>query len=1711
MVDIWGTIADTAKAVGKAGIAPAGVVWDLANMPFDDKDDNFGTVVGALSERAGDVLSLAMGAGTPLETPIEKTFEAMNWALDNGINRPISTLTMAAQHAAYQDGWTSEALFDRATWAEAWALSDDTNAGQAITGMLSQYYNGAWDDGLPKAILGSGMAPILGDDRRFDPFAYANPYDEYTHEKFGSVASASSWGLNIAGAVALDPSAAALKGVGAARMFLQYRGLRPAEQASFLALSQGEGRIASRTDKYLDFINGKNSQQRPLMGPEILASTPELRRFGTNPHVIAGLLSDATKLSDPKDVRDAQRRILAVAAGDSTAISRLNDEVAEAGFLLEPLKNMARQRVLDLEELAIAPNLASNPQFIKRLEDSLQNLNLKDNSIDRFIDETVAQGRFSLETVGTLKNSPTVHSAGKRALNRENNTGKLRAPANKTDEWAERIAAKGEGATNIFQQSRYTLPLIAVRGVGGLYAKMPVKVSDALRRPHLTGTLDLDNWGQATSELDSAMRLYNVSDDARKDVLTRAFTAKTEAEKTKYAVEVESLVTGAIAQKWNERVGARLGATIDPEFMFTIVARGAGDRGGALTSQHGRAFASAAMRSEQADRMTAQALELRTKAADRIGDDLAAKTGKPWREDVQESVSGNWTVDMVLDENGLPVHLPVVRSQLTTTVPLIDFALIEKTMSREYGRLGMLSKAWKADAAELDNLYALKRGGKLKAGAARKIDQAIKARTLAMDYSVHAAQMAMRAWKFSVLFRLGYPARVVLDDNARIWAAMGGRAYFASQGFNSREAISNFGYNQIGRRRQASAAMADAEREFEELTALLSDDVLSVHRSRMDELKTLDRQVRGRRSALTKARATGDEDKIRQAESALADREAAREYMIEQIGDFDEEVARKQLDQTRETILAGKKALRDPKRVVGSNDVQIDGVTLPGAFGGDYGPVFRDASKSHQLFDQLVRGGEDRSVERAMRGSFKSITPDEPGHLDAWADALNHHIRNSPEAMHFVRGGTVDEFVEWVRKTENRTLRQRLPHFAYDPEDWGHRIEAMIDSYIPSGAVREAVLTGRVSGAQLRKLQPEGRPIVHGRSLADTIGNSEAQGLIGRNANRMMKFLAEVPTDTLSRHPYFASMYRVHAKEAIARRRAGGQAQFTQKDIDAIAAEARRAALRDVRTTLFDMSAHSHAAHVMRFVSPFFAAHQEALMRWWRIGTENPQALRKIQMLFDAPRHAGIVIDSETGEPVKPGQIPSANHKILLQVPKNSKMAKVAAGAQWAINESSLNLLMPQGPTNPGIGPIVQLPLDIAAAKYIEEPEVRKLSAIFNPYPPQSPFDSMFPATFKRLAAVVYSETGVDPTLGLGIGQKEFNSAFAEEMQDAMVDFHLKHGREPSNAEADELVERAQNAAGSKMYHRLLWNSMSPFPAQPQSKYAHIQQAWYKMREQAKAEGRDFDDTWEQFRAKYGDAFLPLLSSGSKNPAGIDVSSPAWAVAIKESQGTLAKVDPSLTRMVVGPTVATLSTDEDMAAYSQVARNFLRDRQIRPGEDETYYSSGDPRSALDEGMVQRGWQKFNALTAGLDAEAERLGLKSYEDSDQLVAIKRAAVAQLEAENYAWARDYGSFDGAKYDAYLLDMQQIASDPALTKDPQRTDVQLLDKYLQVRQAFSDYFEQSLAAGNGGFESEEQMPYRALFTAIVDEMVRSNTMFQSYMYDGLIERDPMLLRSE
>lgn len=514
-------------------------------------------------------------------------------------------------------------------------------------------------------------------------------------------------------------------------------------------------------------------------------------------------------------------------------------------------------------------------------------------------------------------------------------------------------------------------------------------------------------------------------------------------------------------------------------------------------------------------------------------------------------------------------------------------------------------------------------------------------------------------------------------------------------------------------------------------------------------------------------------------------------------------------------------------------------------------------------------------------------------------------------------------------------------------------------------------------------------------------------------------------------------------------------------------------------------------------------------MRWWRIAADKPQIVRRFTQAMDAPRALGLVVD-ENGEIVEPGAPLSTDHRILLQLPKAlGGPDSETVQSKWAINENAFNIVLQGGLTNPGSGPLVTVPMDYLAQRYADEPAIARVARIFNPYPATSPIENAVPATAKRLSAYIYGKTGVDPSLGLGIGKREYNAAYAQNLQDLMVDFQLENGREPTTVEAQEIMERAGAESTTQMFHRMLWNGLTPAPAAPRSKYAVIQQGWFKIQEQAKAEGKDFEWAYAQFKDKYGEAYMPLIFSTSNNPGWVDAN-PASVAAIKHYKGVLQSVDPALTRMVIGPYAdEMIEKNATLGEYSVDSRNFLRTENMKLGSDEAYYNYDEPAEALNEQMARRGWQKYGELTAALTAQAQAMGFTSYEDVPDLVELKRAGVEAIREENFAFDQEYGVVDSTKYDRLLSDMERIAAAPVLAEDASRPDVQTLQMYLRLREIFTKVIDARQAAGLGGVDAAATEPIRAMFTQAVDRLVESNTYFEQYFYNGTIERDPLLYR--
>lgn len=1749
MANFWDSLGETAKSLGGALIAPAGVVWDVASAPIDNKDDSIGSVLNDVAGRFGDMLDPLGNEKTWTGALFGNVMHGLDVAYREAISEPWSAVTiMGGKMRAGSDNWWEReflggdwsVLFNQDNWAEAYKRAQHQSIGQGAAYQLLHQQ---------------------GENVNDDPFNYDRPYAETVlkdHPTLGSLVSGTAdftmrWyfdpGVLLGHAAAGYKNAVTFKrldNMGRENLYDKMTG----EMASGALGLKGilvpksvksKLNFESRTDSYLRFINGENVLGKNLNGAEIYAATPELRRSSAG-RSIASLLADAQKLDHPADVANAQRRILAVAGGDELQVIRIRNEQAEAGAIADALDNIRKGGTLDLELQALSPSITSDPAFVANLERQLGNLN-SSGQIDNFVNGWMKQMDALKETQGKLDFLPGAHPAGDRALKRETHQRFIdkTAEADKAIKQKARDWASFEAASNVYQKSWNTVPLVVVKTAGMFtspYTRWPRTITDALRQTHYVGVANLHDWNSSVTQLDSMMRMAKVDDTTRLAMLSDAMKASAEPEKLKAIAKVENLSLKTLAADYSQR----LGRDIDTDYVQALMAKGIYRRNQHLTALRGRTY-----------------------AATEMGDDMLA-TRRAGLEYMSDSMRFNsvpedavkWRVDHFNDD-GVALAMPLLETQLANSVPLLDMHLATTVMSRQKNvdRLGDLADAWRSQTRMIDGLEARLKNAR--PAAAERLQKALEKAYMGWDFLIDAGQIATRFWKFSVLFRLGYPTRVLMDDHMRIWSQLNAMTFY---GRNGREAAENLVWNTVARRKAGAAELGSLKADLRRLHGeygydkihstddfkALTDAIKTVRgkktpvAAKTEAQKVIDRldpegtisqvyhrkidierarkQVVGKTNAIKKWKAILDtplgataqdapaiRQKIKDAEDFIEQKTGAIDFLSAQQPSALPEEIRKQIEGLSKTIDAGAKPLRPAKRHIGQKDVVMeDGTTFPGAFAGEAGAATRLSASSDDTFRHQISGVEDRYSGSMGAGAWQTLTSDSPGHLDAWADVLNHQFRQSRISMFFVKNpeATPADFVKWIREPEQTDLRERLSYLAHDPEDWAHRVKALVNDYLPTDELREQLASGPVSSRRLAKMFPDmtQRPAVHGQVAAFNIGNNFAVRAISDTLNRVYKFLGELPTDHLSRHPYFSALYNSQVESMYARRKVAldklGQ-RFTESDVTDITRAARAKAMSHMKQTLFDISAHSHAAHVMRFISPFFAAHQESLMRWWRIARDNPAVIRRFQQAFDMPRKMGLVYDSETGEPVGDGEGISANHRILIRVPDafggernpiDKWLKKMGGDRYWSVNENGFNLVLQGGLMNPGVGPVVSVPVEALVEKYAQYDEFERAARILNPYQPDSALDSVTPAAWQRAFALARGEKSA-----------EFAQRMNANVTDAYIKFRDETGRTPSDKEMDELIEQARVQTTSDMWMLLAGNALSPVPPKPESKYAVVQHGWRQIQERARAEDRDYQWMIDTFRQKYGDIYLAMVYSDSINP-GRFKGTHSEVGAVKKYSPILGRIDTRLARMVVGPEV------DDTEEYSGASRQWLEGRQVRPGSTETFIGTKDPRERIEATAVREGWDAYSTITGALTAVAQQRGLGSYEEDPELVQSKRDAVAKLMEDNVFWAKEYQTINSGDYNAYVDDMRQIVKYKSLANDPGRGDIQMLKTYLDLRDAVQARLKQLRAIGEPyTAEAQANAPLMQAFAAVVSAMAEENPYFQQYSYDGLIEFDPFV----
>lgn len=860
------------------------------------------------------------------------------------------------------------------------------------------------------------------------------------------------------------------------------------------------------------------------------------------------------------------------------------------------------------------------------------------------------------------------------------------------------------------------------------------------------------------------------------------------------------------------------------------------------------------------------------------------------------------------------------------------------------------------------------------------------------DFMDKAYDVFNPLWSFSVLMRFGYTMRTLTDDMLRIWASLG--------------AMSIMGNIHAG------------------MKNMLTEDGTSW------------RTLAPAKGALgQRARNVGTRAKrgLLRMQAAASPVDVAAELRT-RVDDMGRDIG--------------------SVRTISDTGFVYRGQQIKGAYEGR-GDVYRQVVGGS--YEAIARtSGAIIEKLRSDYASWDVKNPTDADHLDSWIYAVNNQIGKSAIGRKYLEGWTGEQVERWLRTSaEGRQVRKKIGSAGRDPQRLAGMVQATVDSYVPllressdPMALRRAALEGKLDAKTLEAAFPDvaSRPQVHGPTVDDNLGVGPVRQFMDSVVSNGFKWLSQLPSDKLMRHPTFRSLYQdsVRSQYDNLIRQLGDEALVTGDDIAAMEHGAREMALKGVNGLLYDVSTRSNAAHAARFVTSFFSAWEDSLTKWSRLAMDKPQLLFIGSKIFESPNEMnfGMTVDEsgnrvpriqvvdDQGRPVKPEDATvDGNERIIARLPKWAQ--KLIPGAEEfgsaAIPKSSLNLILQGTPWwLPGAGPLTQVPI---SAMMKDQPTIKNVYEWAIPFGEATPADVMLPGWLKQM---IKGNTGVEDPAYAYI---YFQIMQTEEMR-------ARRGlrTRPKAVEFQKEISRRTDAA---FKIRSFTRFFMPFTADLQSPYQfYIDQ--YRQLADVHADKAD-----EMFYERYGDDLYLFTKALSKNNVGLRASESAY-LAGKEYADLIA-ADPEFGALIIG-------NDANAGKFNQYVHETQFEQKISPGSAKTFRERRSPIEAIADGDRAVGWMKYKKYSKIID-EMEESG--RYND-DQMAVARKTIVDFIGTKHQEWRRDFEETDRGAVKNRIEVFRRFSREPKLINNPLRTDLRVLGEYLDERDRYTAHLAALKAAG-------------------------------------------------
>lgn len=795
-------------------------------------------------------------------------------------------------------------------------------------------------------------------------------------------------------------------------------------------------------------------------------------------------------------------------------------------------------------------------------------------------------------------------------------------------------------------------------------------------------------------------------------------------------------------------------------------------------------------------------------------------------------------------------------------------------------------------------------------------------------------------------------------------------------------------------------------------------------------------------------------------------------------------------------------------------------ISFTAAFEGGQGDVFRKmvtstgAAQLDNAWQDLVTSTEHARLMATSRDWVNS-TPDRGMEYDLnWQRAVLQ-LANDPVARQFMSGATADRVLAWMRNTdEGRAYNAKMGVWRSRYAEQVKTIQTMVDQYLPfnpdrpqkSATLRVNALKGKATIGDLGAVVPRDQmPQVHGPSLDMATNTGVWMRYIQHAVDKTFTVLSEMPNDKLLRMPFAADRYGHHLTELTHGFLAANpdRETFSVREIQRLEDMARRRALKDVHTYLYDTTATFDVAKMARLIVPFGSAILDSGRKWGLVLRENPARFLNVWKVWSAPDRNGLVqdengnhlvvengrdvwyqVDPKTGARTRmPNDYQPKNRYIVFRLPHGiqPKFADNALAVSY-VDKNVFKTFLDM----PSFGPLVAVPVNNFSLSHPEFADNKLVRTFILPYGPTSSMGkAVMPGNLRNLWDTWVSD---DPQ----VSQLLATSVYATEMA------NYSQGKRLNAPTFEEARQKAASLRGLQFWYRFAGVSTNfKTPYQPYVDYYHM------LRVQApvdQASGKDPRSADERFYADMGPEFFPLTAAVTRNTLGLPATVGAFNQYRKFSD--LMQKYPDLAPLISGA--------EGAGSFSKAVYEAQRITPVRYGSGETMREQMSMEESIQDAQRRQGWIEYSKFMDALHADMAALGVTSLQQK-KAAGLKMVRDQWLQQHTYwqdpygtqqisPWYQEFSTFDSSKMASRLNQMRQVIQDPRLQG---RDDIRGLIEYLDARDQFKSVMK---ARGYATLDSKKATWLSEQWASTVFGLKNDNLSFAA-LYDRWLTADERL----